>query len=133
MRIVIKSTAQLNLLLEKYGRWKRDYITGLGFPSGTIESKIGSGEIFGDGCGKGGRKPGSTDPTFNGDEESSYINRCINQMKNTHPREMKVLDLVYVCDWSVKKIARDIGCSRYAIDQLLRRGKTLIEGWMIRF
>lgn len=133
MRIVIRDSAQLNYLLEKYGKWKRDYITGLGFPSSGIEEQISSGAIFGDGNHRGGRKPGSNDPHFREDAESSYINRCINQMKKTHPREMKVLELVYVLKWSVKKIAEESTSSRYEINQLLARSKTLIEGWLIRY
>ena len=133
MRIVVKNFAELDYLLEKYGRWKRNYVVGLGYPSSSIESQIQSGEIFGDGCRRGGRKPGAHDPNFREDQESSYINRCINQMKKTHTQEMKVLDLVYVCDWSVKQIAKEVGSSRYQVYQLLRRSKTLLEGWLIRY
>ena len=132
MRITIKNHTELNYLLEKYGRWKRDYVIGLGYPPSSVEMNIRSGGVFGDGCSGGGGKIGYRDPIFKEDAESSYINRCINQMKKTHTAEMKVLDLIYVCDWSVKKIAEEIGSSRYQVKQLLDRSKTLIEGWMIR-
>ena len=115
--------------LERWGNWKRNYVCGLGFPSSSIEAKIQSKEIFGDGNKRGGRNESTKNGvSFREDPEAEQIDRVHRVLAKAHHREMSVLSAMYVLKWNIKKVSREMNTSRYDTKKLLERAKTLIEG-----
>jgi len=113
-------------LLVVWGMWKRRYVIGIGFSSATIESKIMSGEIMGDGNKRGGRKGIGADFIENPRAESVDI--AVKKLESKYAPEMKAIKARYITEWSIKRIAYELGISKYQCDKLLSRGVTLIEG-----
>jgi len=123
---------ELELVLENWGRWKRNLATGLGWKNSTIEAQIIRGEIFGDGCIHGGKNLElKNGVTFPDDEASQTVERLVRNMVENNRELAAVLMAKYVWQWSVQKISQECGKSRFKIDQDLKSAqgiiKTLIE------
>ena len=112
--------------LSLWGTWRRYYVIGIGFSSATIESKIMSGEIFGDGNVGGAKNKGGANFTENPLAESVDI--AVKKLERKYPKEMMVIKAHYITQWSIRKISREVDISKYHGKQLLERGRTLIEG-----
>jgi DNA-directed RNA polymerase specialized sigma24 family protein len=129
------SNSDLNIdaCLKNWGYWKRNYITGLDYPDKTLIDKIRKKEILGDGCkGGGGIEENKNKVFFKDNEEAQKIDTCYKLLSTIHKQEMAVLAAAYVYDWKTNKISKEIGTSRYNVNQLLKRGKILLEGTLIR-
>jgi len=119
--------AELDLRLDNWGRWKRNYLCGVGFKSETIESKIMSGEVFGTGC--HGGKQGGGGASFREDEEAEKIDLIVRRLRDKgNADEMSVLTMCYVLQWSSRRISGELFCGRGQVTTLLNRAKTLVEG-----
>ena len=115
-------------LLFVWGMWKRNYVIGIGWSSVTIESKIMSGEIMGDGNSGGGKRGGVS---FVENPLAESVDIAVKKLSVRHRQEMKVIKARYITEWSVKRIAKELSISKYQTGQLLDRGKTLIEGSIV--
>lgn len=122
---------ELHALLQKWGRWKRNSVLSVG-GGGTLEAKLMSKEIMGDGCVGGGKDLEKINGVrFLHDEVAEKINSEVLQLKATYAREMYLLEIVYVFGWSERKIAEDLAGNRRTIAKLVVRAKNLLESRLI--
>lgn len=116
--------------LSSWGKWKRTSVTGLEFSSSTIEAKIleGKGKIYDSGCYGGGVNPETKNKLrFNGSQEQLTLDTLIRRLKVKHPKEMEVVILTYVMDWSNRKIAKATNSSRHTVNTHLNKAIRLIS------
>lgn len=113
-------------LLTIWAMWKRNYIIGIGFSSATIESKIMSGEMLGDGNKRGLKNRGGAQFIENPRAESVDI--AIKKLEVKYMIEMKIVKARYITEWSLNRIARELKMSKYRTKQMLDRALILIEG-----
>jgi len=116
----------LKQLLKVWGKWQRHSITGIGWSSETIEYKIMKGEILGDGN-KGGSKSKSG-PNFIENPRAESVNIAVKLLENKYREEINVIKACYIFEWTIHKIAKETGTTRYHVKQLHDRGVILIEG-----
>lgn len=117
---------EMEASLREWGRWKRNYVIGLGFKSSTIEHQIMRGEVFGDGC-IGGKKGGGS-VTILESEVGEKIDLWVRKLTNRHPNECQVLKMAYIMQWSNRKIALKAEISRSQTLKLKTRGILLLMG-----
>lgn len=120
----------IDLILTDWGRWKRELVIGLEYPSSTIEAKIieGKGKIYDSGCYGGGRDESTKNKIrFQGRESQLRLDTIIRKLREKHSREMKIIVLVYMMQWSNRKIAKQSKLSRHTIRNYLMKGMNLIN------
>ncbi len=119
----------ITLKLEKWGHWKRNYIVGLGYPSSGMEQRLidGKGKVYNNGCWGGGRKEETKNKvSFKSDPESEKIDSIVKRLRDRHNQEMRILQLIYVMQWSMRKIRKDSRVSRHTLTNYLEKGKRLL-------
>jgi len=120
------SQYELEADLREWGRWKRNCVIGLGFKSSSIEHQIMKGEIFGDG--NSGSKRGHPGVTFKESPVAERVDIRIRLLSKKYPNECQILKMVYVMQWSNRKIAAKGEISRSQTLKLKERGIILLMG-----
>lgn len=119
----------ITLKLERWGHWKRDFVVGLGYPSSGMEQRLieNKGKVYNNGCYGGGKREDTKNKvSFKSDPESEKIDSMIKRLAVKHSQEMKILQLIYVLQWSMRKIRKESKCSRHTLGNYLEKGKRLI-------
>lgn len=125
--------------LKNWGKWRREFIQGLGHKSGVIESMIEEqfkhfdkqeNPLTATGVAslRGKDKSKLNNVWFLENAEAQIVDRCYQILITDHRQEMGVVSLSYVQEWSLRQIERKSGITRYYLVSLKQRGEILIEG-----
>lgn len=126
--------------LKAWGKWRQHYIKGLGFKSHSIENMIDEEFVnfkpinvtitarFSSSKSGGKKIESVNNVQFIEDNDAQEIERAMRCLMHDHRLEVGCMWLYYSEHWSLHKIAKKSGYSRYLITVLLKRGETLLEG-----
>lgn len=116
---------EMEASLREWGRWKRNFVIGLGFKSSTIEYQLMKGIVFGDG---NSHRNGHDGVTILESQVGERVDMWIRLLSKRSPNECQVLKMSYVMQWSNRKIAQKAEISRSQTLKLKLRGITLLLG-----
>lgn len=112
-------------LLRNWGKWKREWVLSVGNTS-TLEAKIVSQEILGDGCKNGANSRFDGVKTIK-NEDAEKLNSIVMTLQDRYKLEMTVLQQIYVFRWSVREIAIYMQASRGSAANTFNRAKAMVE------
>lgn len=117
----------LKYLLKIWGKWKREYVLGIGGGVST-EYKIMAKLPFGTGCTNGGLDY----EHINGvkilrNEVAEFINTQMLALQQTHPVEVTILTHIYSFEWSDRKLAKAMRGSRTQLVDRKIKAENMIE------